>query len=186
MILRNSRAKRLASAVLGTAITAYAPAQVINVSDRSSEQRTLQVVSVSTNQAVLISVTNGFAGAFLFTHIDSAGSSFRWRFRDADSLYIGEGAGRVKEPDFSSVPLHPSFPAPVASDPATMVGMKPVRTLPRHDELTLPIGKIVVKWSWGSSTNLWLYYNTNIASLRFYDAGEFNRLLRASGEGNKD
>jgi hypothetical protein len=136
-------------------------AQQINITDRKQDQKMIQSVFVTTNETLLLRLTNGYEGVVRFTHLAPTGVVCEWRFSSRAGSPTARGVECLLE-DYVSTPI--GAPKYTRDDKGDLrrVDVPTVRVTPRNGEWPrLVVGAISVEWSYGSWTNVWLYYATN-------------------------
>jgi hypothetical protein len=142
---------------IGLTFSVSAAAYDVSVWSDSGEQR--RPLSVTTNDVIVIKSPAGAVAIIQFSSFDSKTASYRWRYRAAKSQPVQSGKGQLRE-SYNRKP-HPE-------------GGYIVTPKPDHDT-TIRAGDLHITWSYGSSTNGYLYYNTNRATIQIMASDAFDK-----------
>ena len=113
-------------------------------------------ISVTTNDVVLIQTPSGAAAVVQFTEFaaleNSEAATYRWRSYASKSQPIRSGTGVVHE-----------------------WGIHKEGEIPPADDTTVRAGDIVFQWSMATGGRGWLYYSTNLATVRILGVEDFEK-----------
>lgn len=108
--------------------------------------------AIGENEVVSIRTTSGAAAVVQFTMSGPNTAGYRWRSYAAKSQPIKSGTGQVRE----------------------LGVFKPNEIVPATDT-TVRAGDILLEWSLAGGARWWLYYNTNLATIRILPADAFDK-----------
>lgn len=125
--------------VIGCPMLNAAPIDISGDDLKSTQER--KTLSLTTNDFVRIQTASGATAVVQFTSFGPNTAFYRWRYRAPQSQTIQTGVGRVVE----------SYDRKLKPNGKHEV-------IPKADhETTVRAGPLKVEWSYGSTTNGWLY-----------------------------
>jgi membrane-associated protease RseP (regulator of RpoE activity) len=119
-------------------------------------------LSVTTNQVVRVSGTNGAIAIIQFTQFGATNANYRWRFRPTPGGIVSTGAGVVFEDYNGHIDAY---------------GMKQLTHRGSPDDLKVKAGDVRLEWSSSSLTSGWLYYYPSREKVEVLDSSVFDSNL---------
>jgi hypothetical protein len=156
---------KLPHAIISSAALACLAVSVLaatnDVSDAPTSAEKRKSLSVTTNDVVLIKAASGAVAVVQFTSFGPDTGSYRWRYRSAKAQATTTGRGQTRE----------SYNHKPKAD-----GGYDVTPKADHDT-TVRAGDLSLEWSYGSTTNGWLYYHPSRATIQVLNTDAFDRDL---------
>ena len=174
--MNSTAANALVSALLVYSLVSAT--ELADLADHYHDHRNIRSISVTTNETVRINLTNGSAGMIRFRWLSETGSVFQWKWIAAGQHEISSGSGIVTETPSPSRLIVPEIS--VGGTGQTNVNravLTPYRVVSGVSELFF--GKARIEWSYGSTTNIYLYLATNRARVNLLSAQDFDRPNKA-------
>jgi len=137
-------------AIAACTMTDLAFAADLDITDHWNNHKHVTSISVITNNVLLIQTTNGQKALVQFTTFDTDNPTYKWRYRAGTNATIRSGSGTVRE----------SYDEKAQPD-----GRIAVKPKVNHSPI-VKAGDLHMEWSFGSSTNGYVYYATNLATVR--------------------
>src|SRR5207245_1080120 len=111
------------------------------------------------NDVVVVKTPSGAVAVVQFTSFDAYTASYRWRYRAAKSQPISSGKGQLRESYDHSPRPDGGYDVAAKAD---------------HDT-TVRAGDLRMEWSYGSTTNGWLYYHPSRATVQKLNSSAFDK-----------